>query len=153
MTRPGRFPLPLDRVQRRSATPGSGPLRPQRPLHEAAQDAARRVTPQGLGLDSAAVRQRMVERLRASGIRCDPVLQAFAQVPRHEFVDTALANQSYEDTSLPIGLSQTISKPSVVARMLALLFEGSLARSRGTLGQTLEIDTTLRATSASKAVW
>ena len=141
MTRPGRFPLPLDRVQRRSATPGSGPLRPQRPLHEAAQDASRRTTPQGLGLDSAAVRQRMVARLRASGIRCEPVLQAFAQVPRHEFVDTALANQSYEDTSLPIGLSQTISKPSVVARMLALLFEGALARSRGTLGQTLEIGT------------
>jgi protein-L-isoaspartate(D-aspartate) O-methyltransferase len=141
MTKPGRFPLPLDRVQRRAGATGAGPLRPQRPVHDAAQDAARRVTPHGLGLDSAAVRQRMVERLRASGIQCEPVLQAFGQVPRHAFVDTALANQAYEDTSLPIGLSQTISKPSVVARMLALLFDGALARSRGSLGRTLEIGT------------
>jgi protein-L-isoaspartate(D-aspartate) O-methyltransferase len=67
------------------------------------------------------------------------VLQAFAAVPRHRFVDTALAAQAYEDTSLPIGLGQTISKPSVVARMLQWLAEGALARQRGHLGRVLEI--------------
>ncbi len=94
-----------------------------------------------MGLDSAAVRQRMVNRLRAGGVRCEPVLQAFGQVERHRFVDTALATQAYEDTSLPIGLQQTISKPSVVARMLALLFEGDAARELGQLGRVLEVGT------------
>jgi protein-L-isoaspartate(D-aspartate) O-methyltransferase len=116
-------------------------LRPQRPVRQAAQDAARRGTPSGLGLDSAAVRARMVDRLRADGIACEPVLQAFAAVERHLFVDSALATQAYEDTSLPIGLQQTISKPSVVARMLALLFEGAHAREHGHLGRVLEIGT------------
>jgi protein-L-isoaspartate(D-aspartate) O-methyltransferase len=83
----------------------------------------------------------MVARLHAGGVRCEPVLQAFARVPRHRFVDSALATQAYEDTSLPIGLQQTISKPSVVARMLSLLFDGDSARSAGSLGRTLEIGT------------
>ena len=98
----------------------------------------------GLGLDSAAVRSRMVERLRADGVACEPVLAAFSSVPRHRFVDTALVAQAYEDTSLPIGLGQTISKPSVVARMLALLFEArefSQASRTGRLGRVLEIGT------------
>jgi protein-L-isoaspartate(D-aspartate) O-methyltransferase len=137
-----RFPVALDRLQGggRAAAAG-GLLRPQRPLQQAAEDARRHSPPQGLGLDSAAVRARMVQRLRADGVGCEPVLRAFAQVERHGFVDTALATQAYEDTSLPIGLSQTISKPSVVARMLALLFEGRTARARGDLGQVLEIGT------------
>jgi protein-L-isoaspartate(D-aspartate) O-methyltransferase len=138
---PGRFPVALDRIARGPRGPGSEVLRPQRPLHEAAQDATRRVTPSGLGLDSAAVRERMVARLRADGIRNEAVLQAFARVPRHRFVDSALANQAYEDTSLPIGLGQTISKPSVVARMLALLFEGERAAASGRLGRVLEVGT------------
>jgi protein-L-isoaspartate(D-aspartate) O-methyltransferase len=117
-------------------------MRPQRPLHDAARDAARRALPAtGLGLDSDAVRARMVGRLRAEGIHCAPVLEAFGSVPRHRFVDTALATQAYEDTSLPIGLGQTISKPSVVARMLSLLHEGASARSAGSLGRVLEIGT------------
>jgi protein-L-isoaspartate(D-aspartate) O-methyltransferase len=62
-------------------------------------------------------------------------------VARHEFVDSALATQANEDTSLPIGLGQTISKPSVVARMLSLLHEGQGARARGGLGRVLEIGT------------
>ena len=62
----------------------------------------------------------MVDRLRALGIEDEAVLGAFGAVPRHRFVDSALATQAYEDTSLPIGLGQTISKPSVVARMLVL---------------------------------
>jgi protein-L-isoaspartate(D-aspartate) O-methyltransferase len=147
MTRPPRFPLALNRVHgqagtpSRSGKPAAPVLRPQMPLHQAAQDAARQQTPSGLGMDSAAVRQRMVDRLRAGGVRCEPVLQAFGQVERHRFVDTALATQAYEDTSLPIGLQQTISKPSVVARMLALLFEGDAARELGHLGRVLEIGT------------
>ena len=146
MTRAPRFPVALDSVQRSDRTGSVGTvLRPQRLLQQAA-DAARvqasgRAAPSGLGLDSAAVRQRMVQRLRAEGVRPEAVLQAFGQVERHLFVDSALAPQAYEDTSLPIGLQQTISKPSVVAHMLALLFEGELARSRGHLGRMLEIGT------------
>jgi protein-L-isoaspartate(D-aspartate) O-methyltransferase len=116
-------------------------LRPQRPVEQAAQDAARVVAPSGVGLDSEAVRRRMVSRLQQGGTRCEPVLQAMAQVPRHQFVDSALAAQAYEDTSLPIGLGQTISKPSVVARMLSLLHEGVRAQALGHLGKALEIGT------------
>ena len=141
--RPARFPLALDRLAGGAKPPVTELLRPQRPLQHAAQHAAAQGqgAPRGLGLDSAAVRARMVARLRADGIGCEPVLQAFAQVERHRFVDTALAIQAYEDTSLPIGLSQTISKPSVVARMLALLFDGESARASGHLGRVLEIGT------------
>ncbi len=115
------------------------PLRPQRLLHQAAQDAARQVVPSGLGMDNPAVRARMVERLRGEGIRAPALLAAFAAVPRHVFVDTALGVQAYEDTSLPIGLGQTISKPSVVARQLQWLFDAEAAAARGHLGRVLEI--------------
>jgi protein-L-isoaspartate(D-aspartate) O-methyltransferase len=137
--RPGRFPLPLDRLQGNARPAAREMLRPQRPLHEAAADVARRQVPSGLGLDSAAVRARMVERLRRDGVTDDRVLAAFLGVERHRFVDSALANQAYEDTSLPIGHGQTISKPSVVARMLCLLFEGASATAQGHLGRVLEI--------------
>ncbi|MBL8351012.1 MAG: protein-L-isoaspartate(D-aspartate) O-methyltransferase [Burkholderiaceae bacterium] len=83
----------------------------------------------------------MVQRLRGEGIRCEPVFAAMDKVPRHLFVDTALAIQAYEDTSLPIGHGQTISKPSVVARMIELLFDGASARAAGHLGRTLEVGT------------
>ena len=137
-----RFPMVLDRVGRAGATTKlRETLRPQRHLHEAARDATRQSAPQGLGLDSLLVRQRMVRRLRAEGIRCEPVFSAMEAVPRHLFVDTALAIQAYEDTSLPIGHGQTISKPSVVARMIELLFGGAHARSQGHLGRMLEVGT------------
>jgi protein-L-isoaspartate(D-aspartate) O-methyltransferase len=144
-----RFPVALKRVQAQApASAGTDLLRPQLHLQQAQQAngsatqmAAHRAAPSGLGLDSAAVRQRMVDRLRASGVQHEALLQAFARVERHQFVDTALAGQAYEDTSLPIGLSQTISKPSVVARMLQLLLEGSAAREQGNLGKVLEIGT------------
>lgn len=71
------------------------------------------------GLDGA--RQRMVQRLYYQGIRHEGVLQAMLNIPRELFVDSALVSQAYEDTSLPIGLGQTISKPSIVARMVELL--------------------------------
>jgi protein-L-isoaspartate(D-aspartate) O-methyltransferase len=95
----------------------------------------------GLGLDSQAVRARMVHRLRSEGVRCEPVLAAMGLVPRHDFVDAALAAQGYEDTALPIGHGQTISKPSVVARMLCLLFEAPGAARGASLGRVLEIGT------------
>ncbi|WP_321887483.1 protein-L-isoaspartate(D-aspartate) O-methyltransferase [Paraburkholderia bannensis] len=77
-----------------------------------------------LALTSERVRERMVERLRANGVTDPRVLQALATVPRHMFVDPGLAAQAYEDAALPIGHHQTISKPSVVARMLELAGAG-----------------------------
>jgi len=144
-TPPRRFPAALDTLRGARRDDGGADsrslLRPQRHLHEAALDAARTQVPSGLGLDSAQVRARLVQRLRESGIGCEPVLDAIAAVERHRFVDSALATQAYEDTSLPIGHGQTISKPSVVARMLELAFGGEQARRRGTLGRVLEIGT------------
>jgi protein-L-isoaspartate(D-aspartate) O-methyltransferase len=116
-------------------------LRPQQPLQHAAAHSARRSAPTGLGLDSAGVRERMAARLRAEGLRHEAVLAAMAAVPRHRFVDAALVTQAYEDTSLPIGHGQTISKPSVVARMIELLMEGANAKSAGQPGRVLEIGT------------
>ena len=86
-------------------------------------------------LTSERVRERMVERLRANGIADTRVLQALATVPRHMFVDPGLATQAYEDAALPIGHHQTISKPSVVARMLELVLAGR------ELSRVLEIGT------------
>ncbi|WP_280150495.1 protein-L-isoaspartate(D-aspartate) O-methyltransferase [Piscinibacter sp. XHJ-5] len=123
--------------------PAAGPravLRPQQPLQHAASVAARHAAPTGLGLDSAGVRFRMVQRLRAEGLRHEAVLAAIAEVPRHRFVDGALVTQAYEDTSLPIGHGQTISKPSVVARMIELLMGGANARA-GQVVRVLEIGT------------
>jgi protein-L-isoaspartate(D-aspartate) O-methyltransferase len=77
-----------------------------------------------LALTSERVRERMVERLRANGITDPRVLNALAVVPRHMFVDPGLAAQAYEDAALPIGHQQTISKPSVVARMIELASAG-----------------------------
>ena len=93
----------------------------------------------GLGLD-AAVRARMVRRLAEQGVLNASVLAAMQAVERHHFVDTAFANMAYEDTSLPIGFGQTISKPNVLARMLELLQQGRLEAS-GRLGRVLEIGT------------
>lgn len=136
-----RFPAVLDGGLSTSE-PASQLLRPQRPLREAAQDARRQTPPSGLGLDSAAVRQRMVVRLREQAMGCEPVWAAMQRVPRHAFVDPALANQAYEDTSLPIGLGQTISKPSVVARMVQLLLQApGVAARGGHLGRVLEVGT------------
>ena len=93
----------------------------------------------GFGLDSA-VRARMVHRLAEQGVQDAQVLAAMRTVQRHHFVDTALANMAYEDTSLPIGFGQTISKPNVVARMLELLQHG-VHDASGRLGRVLEIGT------------
>ena len=102
--------------------------------------AAPPTIPGGMGLDSQAVRTRMVQKLAAQGITDAQVLNAMGTIERHRFVDSALVNQAYEDTSLPIGLGQTISKPNVVARMLELLLGGAKGPS-GKLGRVLEIGT------------
>lgn len=95
-----------------------------------------------LGQDLAAVvRARMVQRLMAGGISSPQVLEAMNTIERHRFVDSGLINQAYEDTSLPIGLGQTISKPSIVARMAQLLMESAAAHHAGKLGKILEIGT------------
>jgi protein-L-isoaspartate(D-aspartate) O-methyltransferase len=127
MTRRPGFPARLDT----NAAPA-----PARPVAPRAALAA----PGGVGLDSQAVRHRMVQKLAAQGIDDAQVLAAMGAVERHRFVDSALVNQAYEDTSLPIGLGQTISKPSVVARMTQLLLGGRREPS-GRLGRVLEIGT------------
>lgn len=76
----------------------------------------------GMGMTSQRVRDRLIERLRETGIRDERVLNAVRTVPRHLFVDEALATRAYEDTALPIGHGQTISQPWVVARMTEALF-------------------------------
>jgi protein-L-isoaspartate(D-aspartate) O-methyltransferase len=106
----------------------------------ASPGAAGHDRPDGIGLDSQAVRMRMVQRLAAQGIVDAQVLAAVGAVERHRFVDTALVNQAYEETSLPIGLGQTISKPSVVARMVELL-RGGAKGPDGRLGRVLEVGT------------
>lgn len=93
-----------------------------------------RATP-GIGMTSQRTRDRMTARLRAAGIADEAVLGAMAAVPRHQFVDAALASRAYEDTALPIGFEQTISRPYVVARMLAA------ARAGRELGRVLEVGT------------
>jgi protein-L-isoaspartate(D-aspartate) O-methyltransferase len=85
-------------------------------------------------MTSQRTRARMIERLREKGIRSDAVLSAMAAVPRHVFVEEALASRAYEDTALPLGMGQTISQPFVVARMIELLLNG-----RAAIGKTLEI--------------
>jgi protein-L-isoaspartate(D-aspartate) O-methyltransferase len=94
---------------------------------------------QGMGMDSAAVRAHMVKLLAQGGISDAAVLSAMNAVERHRFVDTALVGQAYEDTSLPIGLGQTISKPNVVARMIELLRQGCTLDAQGKMGRVLEI--------------
>jgi protein-L-isoaspartate(D-aspartate) O-methyltransferase len=89
----------------------------------------------GIGMTSQRTRARMVERLREDKIRDERVLAAMQAVPRHLFVDEALASRAYEDTALPIGFGQTISQPYVVARMIELLGEGR------NLGKVLEVGT------------
>ncbi|HEX5755821.1 MAG TPA: protein-L-isoaspartate(D-aspartate) O-methyltransferase [Arenimonas sp.] len=83
----------------------------------------------GQGMTSQRARDRLVERLRSDGgIRDERVLTAIRTVPRHLFIDEALASRAYEDTALPIGCGQTISQPWVVARMSEALIETRLPK-------------------------
>ena len=89
----------------------------------------------GIGMTSRRTQQRMVERLRAAGINDEAVLSAMLEVPRHLFVDEALATRAYEDVSLPIGFGQTISHPFTVARLCEIVHQGR------TLERVLEVGT------------
>ena len=131
--RPG-FPLKLEK-----ASPAPRTLKTNAPVKSIVPSEVRAATApvQNLGMDSSAVRQRMVQKLAAQGLQDPLALQAMGTVERHRFVESALVAQAYEDTSLPIGLGQTISKPNVVARMIELLREGV----DGKLGRVLEIGT------------
>ena len=84
----------------------------------------------GMGMTSQRVRDRLIERLRANGIGDERVLNAIRTVPRHLFIDEALATRAYEDTALPIGHGQTISQPWVVAKMTEALFADGAAPKR-----------------------
>ena len=99
--------------------------------------------PVGLGLDSSAVRAAMVRKLAGTGIAHPAVLQAIGEVERHRFVDSALVNQAYEDTSLPIGLGQTISKLLGLSESECAVKKGALwwlrYRERDGIGQTVVV--------------
>lgn len=82
----------------------------------------------GIGMTSKRTRLRLIQRLRESGITNEQVLGVMAELPRHIFLDEALAHKAYEDTALPIGHNQTISQPYIVARMTELLMESSPRR-------------------------
>ena len=122
--------------------PASAPKgieKPRKKAISAPTQSPTRDSAHGMGIDSAAVRARMVKLLAEGGITDAAVLGAMNTIERHRFVDTALAPQAYEDTSLPIGLGQTISKPNVVARMIALLRENAALDAQGKMGRVLEI--------------
>jgi protein-L-isoaspartate(D-aspartate) O-methyltransferase len=89
----------------------------------------------GIGMTSARTRERLVQRLQEQGITEARVLDRIRNVPRHLFMDEALASRAYEDTALPIGFGQTISQPYVVALMTAALL------ATGAAGKILEIGT------------
>jgi protein-L-isoaspartate(D-aspartate) O-methyltransferase len=83
----------------------------------------------GLGMTSQRARDRLIERLREQGIKDERVLNVMRALPRHAFLDEALASRAYEDTALPIGKGQTISQPWVVARMTEALIEKRMPAS------------------------
>ena len=89
----------------------------------------------GIGMTSQRTRGRLIERLRTQGIHDEVVLAAMNSVPRHIFVDEALATRAYDDVSLPLGFGQTISQPYIVARMIEILRDGR------PLNRALEIGT------------
>ncbi|MDH2235606.1 protein-L-isoaspartate(D-aspartate) O-methyltransferase [Pigmentiphaga sp. GD03639] len=128
------------------------PARPLRPDEARATNSNTRVAPARLivpapiqvrtsareanhGLNSERMRAALVARLRAQGIADERVLEAVHAIPRHRFVDEALASRAYEDAALPIGHGQTISQPWIVARMIAA------ARNGRELGKVLEVGT------------
>jgi protein-L-isoaspartate(D-aspartate) O-methyltransferase len=89
----------------------------------------------GIGMTSQRTRSRMIERLRMQGIVDEAVLNVMNEIPRHIFIEEALASRAYEDFALPLGFGQTISQPYVVARMTELLIADR------PLGRVLEIGT------------
>lgn len=89
----------------------------------------------GIGMTSQRTRERLIQRLEDQGISSQPVLDVIRMTPRHLFIDEALSHRAYEDTALPIGFSQTLSQPYIVARMTEILL------SAGPIERVLEIGT------------
>ena len=89
----------------------------------------------GIGMTSQRTRERLIRRIDKAGVRDPAVLDALRKVPRHLFVDEALASRAYEDCALPIGHGQTISQPYTVARMTEVLLQ------RGRPDTVLEVGT------------
>ncbi|MEZ5608121.1 MAG: protein-L-isoaspartate(D-aspartate) O-methyltransferase [Burkholderiaceae bacterium] len=136
---PARLDLgPRPAAARRPAVRVAAPSAP--PAAAIARAPAPAALP-GAARDAIPARARMVQALAAGGIRDPEVLRAMGAVDRHRFVDHALVAQAYEDTALPIGLGQTISKPSVVARMVELLMQGVARGADGRPGRVLDIGT------------
>lgn len=157
-----RFPLTLSSVVEKSAKAGrSGPASPkvatpQTATQNAAQNVERvrkseqpsasvtrtaqpiAVAPRSTPLVSDAVRGAMVARVAKQGVKDAKVLAAMEAVPRHLFVEPALASQAYIDASLPIGHHQTISQPYIVARMIEVMRTNA---NGGALDKVLEIGT------------
>src|SRR5258708_33597535 len=98
----------------------------------------------GIGMTSARTRDRLVQRLREQGITNLAVLERIRNVPRHIFVDEALASRAYEDTALPIGYGQTISQPYIVARMTEALLEAGPGGRRLEGGAGSRVSTCVR---------
>jgi len=90
---------------------------------------------QGAGMTSRRTRDRLINRLRESGVENETVLEVMGNIPRHIFVDEALSSRAYEDTALPIGFGQTISQPLTVARMTEALIDAPV------MDRVLEIGT------------
>lgn len=141
MTSHSRFPVQLDKsgssVRPGNAVAGTSPSVKPATAGALLRSSSTSGRSTHAAHDPVALRLGMVAKLKAGGIADVLVLQAMATIERHSFVDTGLANQAYEDTSLPIGMGQTISKPNVVARMIELLRAGK----PGLLGRVLEIGT------------
>ena len=138
--RPG-FPARIDLGQG-GKPPAKAPVRvPAAPGMPSPVTNASAPQAASMARDPIPARARMVQLLAAEGISDAQVLRAMGAVDRHRFVDGALLAQAYEDTALPIGLGQTISKPSVVARMVELLMQGGLRGPDGKLGRVLDIGT------------
>ena len=101
---------------------------------------------QGIGMTSQRTRDRLISRLQQQGIDDERVLDAMRRVPRHIFVDEALAHRAYEDTALPIGFGQTISQPYIVALMTQLLLQDGMPSSVLEIGTGCGYQTAILAT-------
>jgi protein-L-isoaspartate(D-aspartate) O-methyltransferase len=136
-----RFPLPLSSVAGKSAAKPAAPRTPQTATRNAAAGSAppppRNAPERASPLVSDSVRRSMVARVAAQGVKDNTVLAALEAIPRHLFVEPALASQAYIDAALPIGYHQTISQPYIVARMIEVLRNGG----RNPLNRVLEIGT------------
>lgn len=103
------------------------------PKRDVGRDTGRALDVVGIGMTSQRTRNRLVERLKQQGMRHEGLLFVMSRVPRHLFVDEALASRAYEDVALPIGYGQTISQPYIVAKMTELLLEGEATPPRKVL--------------------